>query len=179
MRTGRCESVHAVRPAHPARAIQSRYQCAGAAQRAPSCHTQPRSMARFTARRNSGSRCTSSSVTGRPGRPQAPPDRAGRHRARRDHRAWRSAALQGRDVRPKCSFRSDAAIDVESWGPKKAPASICRTGLADCILRVSTNFNWHVRPIAYFLVVNFEKTALAFYAHRAEANFTNGMQTSS
>jgi hypothetical protein len=45
--------------------------------------------------------------------------------------------------------------------------------------RVSTNFNWYVRPIAYFLVANFEKTALAFYAHRAEANFTSGMQTSS
>jgi len=35
--------------------------------------------------------------------------------------------------------------------------------------RVSTNFNWYVRPIANFLVVNFEKTALAFYAHRAES----------
>ena len=45
--------------------------------------------------------------------------------------------------------------------------------------RVSTNFNWYVRPIAYFLAVNFEKTALAFYARRAEANFTSGMQTSS
>jgi hypothetical protein len=45
--------------------------------------------------------------------------------------------------------------------------------------RVSTNFNWYVRPIAYFLVVNFEKTALGFYAHRAEANFTSGVQTSS
>ena len=45
--------------------------------------------------------------------------------------------------------------------------------------RVSTNFNWYVRPIAYFLVVNFEKTALAFYAHRAEANFTSRMKTSS
>jgi hypothetical protein len=35
--------------------------------------------------------------------------------------------------------------------------------------RVSTNFNWYVRPIASFLVLNFEKTALAFYAHRAES----------
>jgi hypothetical protein len=34
--------------------------------------------------------------------------------------------------------------------------------------RVSTHFNWYVRPIANFLVANFEKTALAFYAHRAE-----------
>jgi len=33
--------------------------------------------------------------------------------------------------------------------------------------RVSTNFNWYVRPIAQFLVRNFEETALAFYAHRA------------
>lgn len=45
--------------------------------------------------------------------------------------------------------------------------------------RVSTNFNWYVRPIAYFLVANFEKTVLAFYAHRAESNFTSAMQTSS
>jgi hypothetical protein len=45
--------------------------------------------------------------------------------------------------------------------------------------RVSTNFNWYVRPIAYFLVTNFEQTAVAFYAHRAEVNFTSGMQTSS
>jgi hypothetical protein len=35
--------------------------------------------------------------------------------------------------------------------------------------RVSTAFNWYVRPIANFLVVDFEKTALAFYAHRAES----------
>jgi hypothetical protein len=35
--------------------------------------------------------------------------------------------------------------------------------------RVSTNFNWYVRPIAAFLVTNFENTALAFYAHRAES----------
>jgi hypothetical protein len=35
--------------------------------------------------------------------------------------------------------------------------------------RVSTNFNWCVRPIAAFLVTNFERTALAFYAHRAES----------
>jgi hypothetical protein len=35
--------------------------------------------------------------------------------------------------------------------------------------RVSTTYNWYVRPIAHFLVVNFEQTALAFYAHRAES----------
>jgi hypothetical protein len=35
--------------------------------------------------------------------------------------------------------------------------------------RVSTNFNWYVRPIAQFLVRNFEETALAFYARRAES----------
>lgn len=35
--------------------------------------------------------------------------------------------------------------------------------------RVSTNFNWYVRPIAAFLVTNFEGTALAFYARRAES----------
>jgi hypothetical protein len=35
--------------------------------------------------------------------------------------------------------------------------------------RVSTNYNWYVRPIANLLVVNFEKTALAFYTHRAES----------
>jgi hypothetical protein len=35
--------------------------------------------------------------------------------------------------------------------------------------RVSTTYNWYVRPIANFLVVNFEQTALAFYAHRAES----------
>jgi hypothetical protein len=34
--------------------------------------------------------------------------------------------------------------------------------------RVSTNFNWYVRPIAAFLVGNFEYAALRFYAHRAE-----------
>jgi hypothetical protein len=34
--------------------------------------------------------------------------------------------------------------------------------------RVSTNFNWYVRPIAAFLVGDFEKTALHFYARRAE-----------
>jgi hypothetical protein len=34
-------------------------------------------------------------------------------------------------------------------------------------LRVSTNFNWYVRPIAAFLVGNFEQTALNFYARRA------------
>jgi uncharacterized protein YndB with AHSA1/START domain len=35
--------------------------------------------------------------------------------------------------------------------------------------RVSTTYNWYVLPIAHFLVVNFEQTALAFYAHRAES----------
>jgi hypothetical protein len=35
--------------------------------------------------------------------------------------------------------------------------------------RVSTNFNWYVRPIAAFLVGNFEQTALTFYARRATA----------
>jgi hypothetical protein len=34
--------------------------------------------------------------------------------------------------------------------------------------RVSTHFNWYVRPIAKFLVHNFEETALAFYARRVE-----------
>lgn len=34
--------------------------------------------------------------------------------------------------------------------------------------QVSTNFNWYVRPIAAFLVSNFEETALALYARRAE-----------
>ncbi len=35
--------------------------------------------------------------------------------------------------------------------------------------RVSTHFNWYARPIAEFLVRNFEHTALAFYARRSEA----------
>jgi hypothetical protein len=34
--------------------------------------------------------------------------------------------------------------------------------------RVSTRFNWYARPLARFLVGNFEDTALAFYAVRAE-----------
>ncbi len=34
--------------------------------------------------------------------------------------------------------------------------------------RVSTHFNWYARLVATLLVGNFEKTALAFYAHRAE-----------
>jgi hypothetical protein len=41
--------------------------------------------------------------------------------------------------------------------------------------RVSTNFNWYVRPIAQFLVRNFEETALAFYAHRAESGEPNAV----
>jgi hypothetical protein len=35
--------------------------------------------------------------------------------------------------------------------------------------RVSTSFNWYTRPIAEFLVGNFEEAALRFYAHRAES----------
>jgi hypothetical protein len=35
--------------------------------------------------------------------------------------------------------------------------------------RVSTHFNWYARPLARLLVTNFEETALAFYARRAEA----------
>jgi hypothetical protein len=34
--------------------------------------------------------------------------------------------------------------------------------------RVSTHFNWYARPLARLLVGNFEATALAFYARRAE-----------
>lgn len=34
--------------------------------------------------------------------------------------------------------------------------------------RVSTAINWYARPIAAFLVGNFEEAALSFYAHRAE-----------
>ena len=34
--------------------------------------------------------------------------------------------------------------------------------------RVSTAFNWHTRPIAEFLVGDFEEAALRFYARRAE-----------
>lgn len=34
--------------------------------------------------------------------------------------------------------------------------------------RVSTHFNWYARPLARLLVRNFEQTALAFYARRAE-----------
>jgi hypothetical protein len=34
--------------------------------------------------------------------------------------------------------------------------------------RVSTAFNWYTRPIAVFLVGNFEDAALKFYANRAE-----------
>ncbi len=34
--------------------------------------------------------------------------------------------------------------------------------------RVSTTFNWYARPIAAFLVGDFEETALAFYARRAQ-----------
>jgi hypothetical protein len=33
--------------------------------------------------------------------------------------------------------------------------------------RVDTDFNWYARPIAWFLVKDFEETALAFYARRA------------
>lgn len=36
--------------------------------------------------------------------------------------------------------------------------------------RVSTHFNWYTRPLARLLVRNFEQTALAFYARRAEAS---------
>jgi hypothetical protein len=35
--------------------------------------------------------------------------------------------------------------------------------------RVSTHFNWYARPLARFLVGNFQEHALAFYARRAEA----------
>jgi hypothetical protein len=35
--------------------------------------------------------------------------------------------------------------------------------------RISTNFNWYIRPIAAFLVGNFEETALQFYRRRAES----------
>ncbi len=35
--------------------------------------------------------------------------------------------------------------------------------------RVSTTFNWYARPIATFLVGDFEETALAFYAGRARS----------
>lgn len=35
---------------------------------------------------------------------------------------------------------------------------------------VSTAFNWYTRPIAEFLVGNFEEAALRFYARRAEAS---------
>jgi hypothetical protein len=35
--------------------------------------------------------------------------------------------------------------------------------------RVSTSFNWYARPIAEFLIGNFEEAALSFYAHRAMA----------
>lgn len=34
--------------------------------------------------------------------------------------------------------------------------------------RVSTHFNWYARAVARLLVGNFEETALAFYARRAE-----------
>jgi hypothetical protein len=34
--------------------------------------------------------------------------------------------------------------------------------------RMSTAFNWYTRPIAEFLVGDFEEAALPFYAHRAE-----------
>jgi hypothetical protein len=33
--------------------------------------------------------------------------------------------------------------------------------------RVSTSFNWYARPIAEFLIGNFEEKALRFYARRA------------
>jgi hypothetical protein len=36
--------------------------------------------------------------------------------------------------------------------------------------RVSTAFNWYTRPIAEFLVGNFEEAALRFYARRAETS---------
>jgi hypothetical protein len=36
--------------------------------------------------------------------------------------------------------------------------------------RVSTHFNWYARLVARVLVGNFEATALAFYAGRAEAD---------
>jgi hypothetical protein len=34
--------------------------------------------------------------------------------------------------------------------------------------RLSTAFNWYTRPLADFLVGNFEEAALGFYANRAE-----------
>jgi hypothetical protein len=39
--------------------------------------------------------------------------------------------------------------------------------------RVSTTFNWYARPIADFLVGNFENAALDFYAHRAQRRSTS------
>lgn len=35
--------------------------------------------------------------------------------------------------------------------------------------RISTNYNWYVRPLADFLVGNFEEAVLELYAHRAAA----------
>jgi hypothetical protein len=43
--------------------------------------------------------------------------------------------------------------------------------------RVSTPFNWYARPLAEFLVGNFEATALKFYAHRAESDAWRRDQT--
>lgn len=40
--------------------------------------------------------------------------------------------------------------------------------LARMHYRVSTHWNWYARPIAEFMVRNFEETVLAFYARRAE-----------
>ena len=36
--------------------------------------------------------------------------------------------------------------------------------------RVGTSFNWYARPVAQFLIGNFEDAALNFYAHRAIAD---------
>ena len=65
-------------------------------------------------------------------------------------------------------------LDTEYTLSDTAPGTYARTLLRVRMrYRVSTNFNRYVRPIAQFLVRNFEETALAFYAHRAQSGEPN------
>ena len=59
-------------------------------------------------------------------------------------------------------------IDTEYLIEPRAKGSLLHVTMH---YRVSTAYNWYVRPIARFFVNDFEKTALKFYAHRAEQSF--------
>jgi hypothetical protein len=56
-------------------------------------------------------------------------------------------------------------IDTEYLLTPTAAGSILHARMT---YRVSTHFNWYVKPLTRFLVSNFEDTALGFYASRAE-----------